>query len=85
MTRSVSCSSWRGECGRRHLRKDKPNVFSSFPPLGDRIQAMRKEIAEILPKRNGAVVSTPEFKDFQERVRAWKPGLSESKQPDEKH
>lgn len=64
--------------------KDKLNVFSTSPPLADRIQAMRKEIAEILPKRDGAVVSTPEFKDFQERIRAWKPGLSESKQPDEK-
>jgi predicted Zn-dependent protease len=65
--------------------KDKLNVFSMSPPLADRIQAMRKEIAEILPKRNDAVSSTPEFKDFQERVRSWKPGLSESKQPDEKH
>jgi predicted Zn-dependent protease len=65
--------------------KDKLNVFSTSPPLADRIQAMRKEIAEILPKRDGAVVSTPEFKDFQEHVRAWKPGLSESRQPDEKH
>jgi len=65
----------------------KPNVRSTFspsPPLADRIQAMRKEIAEILPKRDGAVISTPEFKDFQEHVRAWKPGLSESKQPDDK-
>ncbi len=59
--------------------------FSSSPQLADRIQAMRKEIAEILPKRDGAVISTPEFKDFQERVRAWKPGLSKSKQSDEKH
>jgi predicted Zn-dependent protease len=65
--------------------KDKLNVFSTSPPLADRIQAMRKEIAEILPKRDGAVVSTPEFKNFQEHVRAWKPGLSESRQPDEKH
>ena len=50
------------------------DVFSASPPLDKRIEAMRKEIAEILPKRSDAVVSTPEFKEFQDRVRAWKPG-----------
>ncbi len=65
--------------------KTVPKELSPFPPVGERLKAMRKEMAEILPKRSDAIVSTPEFKDFQERVRAWKPGHSESKQPDEKH
>jgi beta-barrel assembly-enhancing protease len=50
-----------------------PPTFSTSPPLAERLAAMRKEIASILPKRNNAVVSTPEFSQFQERVRAWKP------------
>ncbi|HUJ32770.1 MAG TPA: M48 family metalloprotease [Candidatus Acidoferrum sp.] len=48
------------------------DVFSASPPLDQRTEAMRKEIAKILPKRSDAVVSTPEFKEFQEQVRAWK-------------
>ena len=58
--------------------KTVPKELNSFPPVEDRLKAMRKEISEILPKRSDAVVSTPEFKDFQERVRAWKPGRPES-------
>lgn len=46
-------------------------VFSTSPPLPEPLIAMRKEIASILPKRDNAVVSTPEFSQFQERVRAW--------------
>jgi predicted Zn-dependent protease len=65
--------------------KTVPKELSSFPPVGDRLKAMRKEIAEILPKRSDAVVSTPEFDAFKERVRAWKPGQPESKQPDGNH
>jgi predicted Zn-dependent protease len=49
-----------------------PSVFSTSPPLADRVARMQKEIAKILPKRSGAIVSTPAFADFQERLRAWK-------------
>lgn len=62
------------------VSSDKPPVFSTSPPLPERLAAMHKEIASILPKRNDAVVSTPVFTDFQRRVRAWKPA-----KPGEQH
>lgn len=45
-------------------------AFSAFPPLSERLNALRKEIADILPKRDGAVTSTPEFTVFQEYLRS---------------
>lgn len=53
------------------VKQRVPDDFSPLPPLADRIAAMRK--AQILPKRDNAVVSTPQFKEFQDRVRGWKP------------
>lgn len=47
-------------------------ALSTSPPLQERLAAMRKEIASILPKRSSAVVSTPAFAHFQEQVRTWK-------------
>ncbi|MBZ5570036.1 MAG: M48 family metalloprotease, partial [Acidobacteriia bacterium] len=45
------------------------NAFSPFPPLPQRLKALREEISNLLPKRDGAVVSTPEFEDF--RADSW--------------
>jgi predicted Zn-dependent protease len=47
-----------------------PKVFSSFPPLDERLAALRKEISTILPPRADAIASTPEFDLFKERLRA---------------
>jgi len=41
-----------------------------YPSASQRAQKMRKEIAEILPARKGATVSTSEFNDLQERIRS---------------
>jgi predicted Zn-dependent protease len=41
-----------------------------FPPLPQRVKALREEIHEILPARNAAVLSTSEFEDFQGRLGA---------------
>lgn len=54
--------------------------FSSFPPLSERLDALRKEGADILPKQDGAVTSTPEFANFQGYLRSLPgppPGKSE--------
>jgi TonB family protein len=50
----------------------KAQASSPFPPTPDRLKALRKEIAE-LPNQDGRTVSTPEFEDFRERLRAWRP------------
>ena len=49
------------------------DAFSPFPPTSDRLTALKKEVAEILPRRDGATVSSPEFDQFQERLRSLKP------------
>jgi beta-barrel assembly-enhancing protease len=54
-------------------------VFSTSPALPERLTAMRKEISSILPKRTDAVVSTPAFTEFQERVRTWKPNKADQR------
>lgn len=46
--------------------------FRSYPPLDERLAALRSEISKILPPRDGATVSTPEFDVFQDRLRALK-------------
>jgi predicted Zn-dependent protease len=53
--------------------KNVPEAFSVFPPLAQRLQALKKEIAEILPKRDGGVISTNEFQEFKNHLQAMKP------------
>jgi beta-barrel assembly-enhancing protease len=50
------------------LTKDNVKAFSSFLPLPDRLQAMRKEISEILPQRSAAKISSGEFDNFKEHL-----------------
>lgn len=47
-----------------------PATFSTYPPVAQRVQLLQKEIAGILPKRDGAVVSTTEFQEFRDRIQA---------------
>jgi predicted Zn-dependent protease len=49
-----------------------PKVFSTYPPLDERLSALQSEISKILPLRDGATVSTSEFDTFLERLRAQK-------------
>jgi predicted Zn-dependent protease len=60
-----------------------PKVLSDYPPLDERLAALRKEISKILPPRNGAIISTPEFDVFKDRLRDQE--SEQSKQPPEKH
>lgn len=43
--------------------------LSTFPPVDERLAALRKEISEILPPRADAKVSSPDFDAFKDRVR----------------
>ena len=47
-----------------------PNALSTYPPLDERLAALRSEISEILPPRDQAIISTPEFDAFKERLHA---------------
>jgi predicted Zn-dependent protease len=60
-------------------------TFDPFPPLLERQEALRKESADLLPKRDGAIVSTPEFDGLREHLRASKPeGSGGPKEPNAK-
>jgi predicted Zn-dependent protease len=50
-----------------------PKVFSPYPPLEDRLKAMRTEIQKILPGRDNATVSTSDFETVKEHLRSWNP------------
>jgi predicted Zn-dependent protease len=43
-------------------------AFSPFPLFPERLDALRKEISEILPKQNGAVTNTENFLAFREHL-----------------
>jgi predicted Zn-dependent protease len=45
-----------------------PKVFSTHPPTPDRIEAIQKEIATILPARDQYIVSTSEFDTVKHRL-----------------
>jgi predicted Zn-dependent protease len=45
-----------------------PKVFSTHPPTPDRIEAVQKEIATILPAREQYIVSTSEFDTVKARL-----------------
>jgi len=45
-----------------------PKVFATHPPTPDRIEAVQKEIATILPARDEYIVSTSEFDSVKARL-----------------
>lgn len=47
-------------------------TFNRYPPLEERLAALRREISDILPTRAGATVSTPDFDAFLDRLRSQK-------------
>ena len=56
------------------LEKKKPGtiakIFADHPPTGDRIEAVQKEIATVLPPRDTYIVSTSEFDEVKSRLAA---------------
>jgi predicted Zn-dependent protease len=74
-------SGYDPECLVRLLERSSPQppaskkiseVFSEYPPLPERLASMKKEIAKILPHQDTAIVTTAEFQQIQERLRALK-------------
>ena len=61
------------------LGKNSVPSLSLYPPLPDRLKAMRKEIAEILPRQPAAKISSVEFETFKERLQALRLAYSGSK------
>jgi predicted Zn-dependent protease len=49
-----------------------PQPFSLYPPLPERVENMKKEIARILPHRDAAIVTTAEFQEIKARLLAQK-------------
>jgi beta-barrel assembly-enhancing protease len=45
-----------------------PRAFSQFPPLSERLEALRTEIQEILPKQTTAITNTESFATFREHL-----------------
>lgn len=43
-------------------------ALNAFPPLPERVEALQKEISDILPKRDGSATNTPEFGGFREQL-----------------
>jgi predicted Zn-dependent protease len=52
--------------------KAPAEAFSPFPPTSDRVKLLREEIVDLLPRRAGALVSTPEFERFRQLLLARK-------------
>jgi hypothetical protein len=52
--------------------KKQSGLFDLYPPLPERLESMNKEIARILPKQDGAIITTAEFQLVQDRLRALK-------------
>jgi beta-barrel assembly-enhancing protease len=44
-------------------------LFNSFPPVHVRLAALRNEISRILPPQADAIISTPGFAEFRDRLR----------------
>jgi predicted Zn-dependent protease len=61
-----------------------PKVFSTHPPTPDRIENAQKEIATILPQRDTAIVSSSEFQEVKERLRAWRSQRTQNPEQDGK-
>jgi predicted Zn-dependent protease len=55
--------------------------FTTYPPLSKRLKALQKEVVEILPKRDGAITSTPEFQEFRNHLQAKKMKLARQVRP----
>lgn len=48
-------------------------ALSAFPQIPVRLQALHKEIADLLLKRDAQVTESPDFEAFKKRLRDWKP------------
>jgi predicted Zn-dependent protease len=56
-------------------------ALSPFPLLSERLEALRREINEILPRRNNAITNTKDFAGFREHLIALAPPKPLPKEP----
>jgi predicted Zn-dependent protease len=56
-------------------------ALSSFPPLTKRLDALQKEIDEILPKQTGAITDTEDFEALRQHLLGLPPPKPSPKQP----
>ncbi len=56
-------------------------TFSVFAPLPQRLDALQKEIKEILPKQSGAITDTEDFGSFRKHLLGLPPAKPSPKQP----
>lgn len=66
-------SGYAPECFVSFIRKAWPlstetKAFSPFPPLKTRLDALQKEINEILPKQGAAITDTADFEAFRKHL-----------------
>jgi predicted Zn-dependent protease len=81
-------SGYDPECYLRFVQQTWPlepglkNVaFNRFPPTLERMNALRREIADILPSRKQSIESTSAFEEFQLHLRNLPPLPPEPDQP----
>jgi predicted Zn-dependent protease len=81
-------SGYAPECFTSFIQKAWPpsartvaQAFSSFPPLTKRLDALQKEINDILPKQDGAVTNTENFEAFRRHLLELPPPKPSPKQP----
>ena len=68
-------SGYSPECFSSFIQKVWPpqaqptaKAFSSFPPMPERLEALRREINEILPKQTTAITNMEKFSAFREHL-----------------
>jgi len=80
-------SGYAPECFISFIQKAWPastttaHAFSSFPPRTERLDALQKEIKEVLPKQSGAVTDTETFEAFRKRLLGLPPPKPSPRQP----
>jgi beta-barrel assembly-enhancing protease len=57
------------------------DAFSPFPPLPERLKAIKKEMSKILPRRSRAITNTDEFAAFREHLLSLTPAKASPKPP----
>jgi beta-barrel assembly-enhancing protease len=58
--------------------KNVPETLSEYPSLPQRLQAVQKEIADILPQRDSSATSSQEFQEFEKHLQSLKPATPQN-------
>jgi hypothetical protein len=61
--------------------KTVSETLREYPPLAQRLQYLQTEIAKILLRPDGAVISTKEFQEFKNHLQTLKPESAATQNP----